>query len=308
MDVTNHFLDDLSVKPISIEKLCLAEFEEAGIDASVLRLDRLHSIVSGNKVFKLKHHLRRAIDNGCTLVATFGGAWSNHIVATASSCREAGLNSIGFIRGEEATALSATLLAAKQYGMELKFLSRTEYAERSLSTAAITDDTYIIPSGGGGEEGVRGSREILSGIPTESYSHIACSIGSGTMFTGLACSMRSDQQLLGIPAIKGFQALDSNYQELIKLHLNHPAIQYFNAYHFGGFARKNQLLLNFMNRVYKESHIPTDIVYTGKLFFACADLAKQKQLARGSKLLIIHSGGLQGNSSLAPGILDFNDT
>jgi 1-aminocyclopropane-1-carboxylate deaminase len=305
MNVTNHFLDDLSVKPIRIEKLCLTEFEEGGIVADVLRLDGLHKVVSGNKIFKLKHHLQRAINHGCTSVATYGGAWSNHIVATAFACKEAGLMSIGFIRGEEPAALSATLLSAKGHGMKLKFLSRTAYAAGSLSTATVSDTLYIIPSGGGGEEGVRGSKEILSSIPSNDYSHIACSIGTGTMFTGLACSMNNNQQLLGIPALKGFQALEQDYQALIEKQARHAIVNYFPDYHFGGFARTNPLLLDFMNRVYKISGIPTDIVYTGKLFYACANLAKKRQLPSGTRLLIIHSGGLQGNNSLAPGILDF---
>jgi 1-aminocyclopropane-1-carboxylate deaminase len=305
MDVTNHFLDDLSVKPIRIEKLCLPEFDEAGIVADVLRLDRLHDVVSGNKIFKLKYHLRRAIDSGCTHVATFGGGWSNHIVATAFACRETGLRSSGFIRGEEPAALSSTLLAAKNYGMELQFLSRTEYTERSSLFAAIAENMYTIPSGGGGEAGVQGSMEILSGVPEADYSHIACSIGTGTMFTGLACSMSSNQQLLGIPAIKGFRALEPEYQILLERKAKQAAIHYLPDYHFGGFARKSKELTDFMNRIYAISGIPTDIVYTGKLFFACADLAKKQQLPKGSRLLIVHSGGLQGNSSLGPGILDF---
>ena len=301
MDVTNHFLDDLSVKPIRIEKLCLPEFDEAGMKADVLRLDRLHEIVSGNKIFKLKYHLRRAINSGCASVATFGGGWSNHIVATAFACREAGLQSMGFIRGEEPATLSSTLSAAKSYGMELHFLSRSDYSERLPSIAVVTDNTYIIPSGGGGEEGVQGSSEILPQASANSYSHIACSIGTGTMFTGLARSIGSRQQLLGIPAIKGFRALEAEYQALIK----EKALHYLPDYHFGGFARINPMLTDFMNHVFKVSNIPTDIVYTGKLFFACADLAKKQWFPAGSRLLIVHSGGLQGNNSLAPGILDF---
>ena len=150
--------------------------------------------------------------------------------------------------------------------------------------------------------------DILSGISPDSYTHVACSIGTGTMFTGIACSMNNSQQLLGIPAIKGFEGLEPAYQQMIDLQVNPPAIEYFPHFHFGGFARKNSLLINFMNRVFQLSSIPTDIVYTGKLFFACTELAKNRHLPSGSRLLIVHSGGLQGNSSLKPGILDFNDT
>lgn len=305
MHLDNHFLDDLSVKPIRVDQADLPAFKENHVRADVLRLDRIHEVVSGNKIFKLKHHLKQAIDLNCREIFTFGGPWSNHLVATAFASRELDLPCTGFVRGEEPATYSATLLAARKYGMRLRFLPRSEYDEKSSNGAGMSNGIYTIPAGGAGADGIRGSSEIAGLTGLRNYSHIACSIGTGTMFTGLALALESHQKLLGIPAIKGFTGLPPEYQLLIRNAGKENYLEYFTEYHFGGFARKNNDLTGFMNFFFEHSSIPSDIVYTGKLFYACVDLATKKYFAGGSRLLIIHSGGLQGNSSLPAGVLDF---
>lgn len=264
----------------------------------VLRLDRLHPVVSGNKWFKLKEHLKLAAPGQPLL--TFGGAWSNHLVATAYAARQAGRTAIGVIRGERAANPSATLQDAESYGMHLEFISRAQYLQKE-DPEFLRDllrrfpHAYLIPEGGGGLPGITGSEDILRITDTTGYTHLACAIGTGTTFQGLLRAAEVQQTIIGVPVLKGMDTLASIDPRGILL----------PQYHFGGYARHPQPLLDFMNRFHHDTGIPTDIVYTGKLFFAITESIRQKFFPAHSRLLIIHSGGLQGNRSLAPGKLEF---
>jgi 1-aminocyclopropane-1-carboxylate deaminase len=301
---------DLSFAPVenaSVEHLFLEKLELRKITADVLRLDKIHPVVSGNKLFKLRYYLEDAMAKGFQSITTYGGAWSNHIVAAAFFTNQLGLRSTGIIRGEKPAELSSTLLQAAGYGMELRFVSRRSYADTGnnemLDQLGITD-SYLIPAGGAGDFGVRGSLEILSLADKQPYSHILCSIGTGTMFTGLAIAAGDEQQVIGIPAIKGINRLESFLQAPVSPD-KYRQCRIITHYHFGGYAKKSPELLQFMNEFYVLTGIPTDFVYTGKLVFACIDLVEKDYFPPGSNLLIIHSGGLQGNASLASNALVF---
>jgi len=264
----------------------------------VLRLDQLHPVVSGNKWFKLKEHLKLAAPDQPLL--TFGGAWSNHLVATAYAAKEAGRKAIGVIRGERPAAPSATLQDAEDYGMHLEFISRSQYLQKEdpeflRDLLRSFPHAYLIPEGGGGLPGIAGSADILRITDTTSYTHIACAIGTGTTFQGLLRTATSRQTIIGVPVLKGMDSLASIDPRAVLL----------PRYHFGGYARHPQALLDFMNRFHHDTGIPTDIVYTGKLFFAITESIRENFFPAHSRLLIIHSGGLQGNRSLPPGKLDF---
>jgi len=304
--------------PSFVQHLEKKEFNAQDLCVDVLRLDKLHPVVSGNKWFKLKGHLRQALLSPGHPILTFGGPWSNHLVATAFSAKQLGLQAIGVIRGERPPKLSATLEAAITYGMSLVFISREEYTRKEQPdflrrlTALYPEQlpvfhsgVYIIPEGGGGEAGILGSEDILRGIDTANYTHILCAIGTGTTFIGLVRATAPGQMVIGVPVLKGFTTLDTIDRENRLTAELQSRCRLLPGFHFGGYARHPQQLLDFMNRFYRETGIPSDIVYTGKLFYALEHSISHSLFPAQSRLLIIHSGGLQGNQSLPSGKLDF---
>ena len=281
---------------------------QVGID--VLRLDRIHPVISGNKWFKLKYYLQEALSKDQHTLLTFGGAYSNHVLALACAANHLGLSSIGVIRGEENENASPTLDAAKAYGMKLHFITRANYKTKDTDAIIrplrdLFGDFYLVPEGGAGEQGIKGSETMLQLVKLTNYTHIVAAIGTGTMYTGIVNAALPRQEVMGIPVLKGITAT----LEKITAQLSNPEMaancRFFTSFHFGGYAKKNAMLLDFMNRLYSETGIPTDFVYTGKVFFAVNQLLKEKHFKGGSKVLVIHSGGLQGNRSLAAGTLLF---
>jgi 1-aminocyclopropane-1-carboxylate deaminase len=307
------FLNELKIIDpalATVDKVELSPLNKRQIGLDVLRLDKIHPIVSGNKWFKLKGHLQLADQQSASHLLTFGGAWSNHIIATAYAAKIAAIRVTGLIRGEKPPLLSETLRAAEGYGMELEFVSRETYALKDdpgylhqLSTRY--PGAYIIPEGGAGPAGVKGSEDILRLIDYKQYSHILCAIGTGTMYLGLSNSVGPEQKLIGIPVLKGMNNLSAIARDKMPKQEIIENCQLNSSYHFGGYARKTEELLDFMNTFYHKTHIPSDFVYTGKLFYAAIDMFNKDLFPVNSRLLLIHSGGLQGNQSLSPGILDF---
>lgn len=284
------------------------ELREKDCRAHVLRLDRLHPVVSGNKWFKLKYYLQAAEASGKSGLLTFGGAWSNHIVAAAYAAKERGLHTAGIIRGEKPPILSGTLQMAATYGMRLLFVSREQYSAKEkdpmIRDIIRSYPQYdMIPEGGAGPLGVKGCAEILSLAEAGIYTHILCAVGTGTMFNGLLSAVASHTRLIGIPVLKGMKD-DRIIDGSLPDHKKRQAV-FYHDYHFGGYARQTPALLRFMNDFYTRTGIPTDFVYTGKLVFAFEDLLEKDHFPRGSRILLIHSGGLQGNTSLAAGSLVF---
>jgi 1-aminocyclopropane-1-carboxylate deaminase len=272
----------------------------------VLRLDEIHPVVSGNKWFKLKNYLFEAIANNKKTILTFGGPYSNHIVATAAASQYYKLKSIGIIRGERPKILSHTLQQALSYDMELYFISRNDYKEKVIPGMVLStidpNTIYIVNEGGYGKMGMLGAMEILEELNSNDYTHIIAAVGTGTMLSGIISAAHPDQKIIGIPVLK-----DDSLELKIKalLPMERQRFQLIFDYHFGGYAKTSPDLIQFMNNWYKQSGMPTDFVYTGKLFFAANDLLEKDFFPKGSKILIIHSGGLQGNLSLPQGTLIF---
>ena len=295
--------------PSLLQSIACPEGAYKNISTDVLRLDRLHPVISGNKGFKLKGYLQHAQQLSADPIITFGGAWSNHLIATAYAAREAGLNSIGIVRGERPPVLSATLSSALGYGMHLEFISRKDYAEKTsphfLHQLSLRyPGAYIIPEGGAGPLGIRGCEEILFMIDSSNYTHILCAVGTGTMFLGLVRASLPDQTVVGVPVLKGVDPIAAAKPSILTPEQSERACL-LHGYHFGGYGRHPQELLNFMNEFYLETDIPSDIVYTGKLFYALRQSIRTDHFPESARLLVIHSGGLQGNLSLKPGILEF---
>jgi len=273
-------------------------FTRDGITWDVLRTDLIHPVCSGNKLFKLYPYLAEAIQNGHTRVRTFGGAWSNHILATAYAAGACGLRSTGFIRGQEPVNWSSTLREARDMGMDLVFLDRNSFDDLALRDTA-EGEAFTIPMGGYGPKGAEGASKMLEYTDTDRYSHIFCATGTGTMLAGLALAA-GNVRLGAVNVVRGHDPT----RTLSELAPGKEA-DIYDKYDFGAYARADVQLLDFMNLFFMQNRIPTDIIYTGKLMFAIHDLMQQDAFARGSRILAIHSGGLQGNNSLKKGQVIF---
>lgn len=278
-----------------------------GISAAVLRLDLLHPIVSGNKIFKLKHYLASAKNTAKKGILTFGGAFSNHLVAAAYAAKMNNLESIGFVRGERPKNLSHCLMDCLSYGMQLEFMNRESFdsiAVEELSTAY--PNHAIIPHGGYGRMGMLGAKEIMEIPGVDSYDTVLAACGTGTMAAGLIAGLRPHQQLILVSVLKNnFSIKDEIKQLLFEEELINKRYDVRFDFHMGGYAKKNEALFQAMNNFYSTHHISTDFVYTGKLIYAFYQMMKSGEFESDSKVLLIHSGGLQGNRSLCNNELIF---
>ena len=292
---------------VSIDRIEPPQLDDKNIEIFMLRLDKIHPVISGNKWFKLKYHLENFKHDNFNGILTFGGAYSNHIVATAYTAKLLGIRCAAIIRGEKPAELSQTLEKCIEYGMQLEFVARDTYRKKNLLIECVPNfpGYYTIPEGGAGEFGEKGCREILDLINKANYSHVACAVGTGTMFIGLANSSLPEQNVIGISVLKGMKNLPGQFNELVYPAAKKNYCKIFYDYHGGGYARHTPELLAFMNDFYLKTGIPTDFVYTGKLLYAIMDLVKEGYFPKGSRILIIHSGGLQGNISLSKGTLIF---
>jgi 1-aminocyclopropane-1-carboxylate deaminase len=284
----------------------LPSLSTKNIRVDVLRLDEIHPIISGNKWYKLQYYLLDAIENHYSSILTFGGAFSNHIVATAAACKLHHLNSIGIIRGEAPKELSHTLQQAKSFGMDLHFVSRDAYKNKTAIAENLPNkNTYQIPEGGFGNLGAKGAADILKITDTKIYTHIICACGTGTTLAGLIQSAQPHQQIIGINVLKGYENLKDDLLTIIDNGSSLNNFTIFNEYHFGGYAKHSKVLINWMNELWQNENLPTDFVYTAKLFFAVNDLVEKKHFTTNSQILVIHTGGLQGNLTLMKGCLLF---
>lgn len=286
---------------ITVDKVILPELAKRNVHIDLLRLDKIHPVISGNKWFKLRYYLDEAVHAGTKHIITFGGAWSNHIVAAAAACKMKQLRCTGIIRGEEPSTWSATLAEAKAYGMDLHFSTRQDYANKIIPAASANDNARIIPEGGYGPQGAKGASSILDYCDGSSYEYICCAAGTGTMAAGII-NAAADKKVLAFSVLKNNHDLKPAIDSLLtadkKFELN-------DTYHFGGYAKHEPRLLAFMNHFFSHTHIPLDFVYTGKLLFGVTDLIRNGYFSEGSRILVIHSGGLQGNASLPKGTLIF---
>lgn len=278
------------------------------IRVAMLRLDLIHPVVSGNKWFKLRRWLEQAKHGGYGGILTAGGPYSNHLVAAAFAAAAFRLPSAAIIGSEPEAAGNPSLQEAAAYGMQLHFISRAayrQYKSEPLSSGLAPDNWLGIPEGGKGAAGVAGAAGILDLVPDrENYTHLVCAAGTGTMAAGIALAAAAHQQLLVISALKGEGELENSIRQYLPAE-KWPQVQVLRTYHFGGYAKHPQALLDYMNQLYRLTEIPTDIVYTGKMMYGLEDLLRQGYLPAESSVLVIHSGGLQGNRSLAAGQLIF---
>lgn len=277
----------------------------------LLRLDLLHPIVSGNKFYKLRYYIEFALAKGVSTVASFGGPYSNHIVALAFTAKEAGLKSIGYIRTNADEPMTPSLNEAKAYGMELIYLGRSGFQSKKeaiLQSSEMNTDCYLIDEGGYGAIGAKGAATILAEQDTTHYDYIICAVGTGTMLAGIINAADAHQKIIGIPVLKNEGSIESEINALLldnPIYKNNQPYTLLHQYHQGGYAKTNPKMLDFMNRLWDAEKIPTDMVYTSKLLFGVEQLIKENYFEKDASILVIHSGGLQGNRSLPEGTLRF---
>ena len=283
-------------------------FRQKELSVAVLRLDIIHPVVSGNKLFKLHYFLQEATSAENKTVLTFGGVYSNHLIATAFACQANGLKSIGIVRGEKPADLSSTLQQCIRYGMELEFISREAYNEKE--TIHFQNELKnkwgkccIIPEGGYHPLGAKGAALIPALVKGGNYSHICTAAGTATTTAGLLIG--GNQKIISVPVLKGMTDIDARINFLCSGNFKKEQLEIFDQYHFGGYAKKTPALIEFMNYLWKQHSLPTDFVYTAKLFFAIYDKIKNDHFPAGSSIICLHTGGLQGNNSLAAGSLLF---
>lgn len=278
------------------QEVHLSILKERNITLHIKREDLIHPFISGNKYRKLKYNITQAKQQNAKTILTFGGAFSNHIAATAYAAKASGLRSIGVIRGEEVASLittNPTLTFARECGMQFEFVSREAYRNKDeiafiKQLKERSGDFFLIPEGGTNQLAIKGCEEILDETDV-GYSYIAVAVGTGGTISGLINSAHSNQQLLGFPALKG----DFLKDEILKF-ANNDRWKLVNGYHFGGYAKVNEELISFINDFKKQTGIPLDPVYTGKMLFGLLDMIKNDVFEPHSKILVIHTGGLQG--------------
>lgn len=281
---------------VPTQEIQLPETREAGISLFVRREDLIHPGISGNKYRKLNYNLKQAKLEGLDTLLTFGGAYSNHIAATAMAGKEHGFKTIGIIRGEEVSAKyreNPTLLSARDNGMRLKFVSRAEYRQKHipayLERLHMEFGTfYLLPEGGTNALAIKGCEEILSEKDGH-YTVICCCVGTGGTLAGLSNAAAANQVVIGFPVLRA-----ESLQKDIRSFATKDNWCLEQNYHFGGYAKINEALVSFINSFRVQTGIPLDPVYTGKLFYGILDKARKGEFRRGESILAIHSGGLQG--------------
>ncbi len=275
--------------------------EKAGVKFLVKREDLNHPFISGNKWWKLKYNLEEAKRLGHDTLLTFGGAFSNHIFATAAAAKELGLKSIGIIRGEKILPLNPTLAFAESCGMQLHFISREDY-RRKTDRLFIDQlkkefgDFYLIPEGGTNAFAIRGCAEFArEKIWPIECTHVCLPVGTGGTLAGVVSGLMGETRVIGFSVLKDGSFLREEIKSQVGFFIgSNWEIQ--TDYHFGGYAKQTQELAEFILKIKEQHNLPLDQIYTGKMMFGIFDLIKKGYFERGSVVLAIHTGGLQGSN------------
>lgn len=286
--------------PSPLQKIENELTRKFNVQLFIKRDDLIHQEISGNKWRKLKYNIKQAAYENKKTILTFGGAFSNHITATAKACAVFGFKSIGIIRGEEYFPLNKSLQFAKDCGMQLFYLDRENYKSKNIASFLsqslfAENDIYFLPEGGANELAVKGCAEIVDEIHTQlaednnkNFDFICCACGTGTTLTGIASNLKSHQQAIGIAVLK----YDKLQEEILQNNPNlSSSISIFN-YPFGGYAKTSPQLIQFIKEFYTAHHILLDYVYTGKMMFGVFDLLSKNYFPKNSTIVVVHTGGV----------------
>lgn len=288
--------------PSPLQEISLPLFQDKKLQVFVKRDDLIDPIISGNKWRKLKYNLAKAEEGGHDTILTFGGAYSNHIAATARVGKLYNYKTIGVIRGEETLPLNPTLEQAAQDGMHLHYVSRSDYKlkEQSDFIEGLRNEFgnfYLVPEGGGNKLGVKGCTDIVNEIEID-FDYILSDCGTGATLAGIVSALSKNQRAVGIPVLKSGGFIRDEVKQYLKDEVEGFDNKYelMLDYHFGGYAKYKPELIEFMRWFYQETGIKTDPIYTGKLFYALVDLVKNNYFPENTKIVVVHTGGLQGIS------------
>lgn len=286
--------------PTPLEELSNADIERAGVRLYIKRDDLIHPTVSGNKWRKLKYNILDAKNKGAEVLLTFGGAYSNHLYATAAAGQMAGLRTVGIVRGNELAAQdNSTLRFCRDHGMELHFVSRAEYKERN-SEAYLSqlltrfDNPYLIPEGGTTQLALKGVAEMVFEIQEQLGvipDYIATAAGTGGTAAGI---LSAGCNVYAFAALKDGLFLAGDIQDLLSDRQDRGFLVLLTGYHFGGYAKYKPELLAFMDSFRAEFGIQLEQVYTAKMFYGLFELIKMGNFKPGTTIVAIHTGGLQG--------------
>jgi len=277
---------------------------ERGIKLYLKRDDLLHPIISGNKWRKLKYILNHALACKTHTLISMGGAYSNHLHALAYTGKVLGIKTVGIIRGERPKILNPTLLDLQAWGMQLQFISRSDYRELRSYKAYdalpnLKPGEYWLPEGGAMALALQGVAELLGEIDID-YDTLCVPCGTATTLAGIIAAEEKDKTILGFSALKGASYLNDEVNNLIKNESCHNKRWFIHLnYHFGGFAKKNADLLEFTEQFEAQHAIPLEPIYTAKMLYGIFELIKKGHFAAGQKIIAVHTGGLQGNRSVA---------
>lgn len=277
-------------------KIQQIKINNPSVELFIKREDLIHPLISGNKFRKLKYNILKAKEENYTTLLTFGGAFSNHILAVASAGFENNFKTIGVIRGEELAYKineNPTLMKAQQLGMQFKFVSREDFRAKSTKDfrANLHEEFgafYLLPEGGTNDLAIKGCQEILVD-EDKVFTHICCAIGTGGTIVGIINSSFAHQEIIGFPSLKG--DFISNEISNFAKKSNWKVV---SDYHFGGYGKITDGLIRFINGFYSNYKIPLDPIYTGKMMYGINNLIENNYFPDGSKILAIHTGGLQG--------------
>ena len=291
-----------NIPPSPLMEITAPVFVQRGIRLLVKRDDRVHPVISGNKWRKLKYNLLEARRLGYSRLLTFGGAYSNHLAAVAAAGKQLGFSTLGIVRGERVLPLNPTLKYVGLCGMELKFVSRTNF--RNKNRNSIIEDLkinpnayYILPEGGSNCLALKGVVEMvdeLTGQLGTAPDFLCTACGTGGTLAGIVSGLRGRGMAIGIPVLRG-GFMKKEVSTFLKKCSPEAATNYqiIDGYHFGGYAKFRPELIDFINSFYKNHHIPLDPVYTGKPAFALFDLAAKGFFPKGATVVLLHTGGLQ---------------
>jgi len=287
----------IQYRPTLIQELINELFSKNEVRVLVKREDQNHSCVSGNKWWKLKYNLEEAVRLKHNMLLTFGGAYSNHIYATAAAGRELGLKTIGVIRGEETLPLNHTLSFAKNCGMHLHYVSREAYRKKSerqfiKSLKQQFGEFYLIPEGGTNSLAVKGCAELAKQLTNIiDFDYLCLPIGTGGTMAGMIEALDLSKKIIGFPVLKGGEFLSKEINQLLSRPKDNWTLQL--DYHFGGYAKTSVALKKFIEEMKTQHQLPLDEIYTAKMVWGVFDLITKNSFKRGSTILILHTGGLQ---------------
>lgn len=275
----------------------------------VARFDQMHPVVSGNKWFKLLHFLSFLKQQQKNTIITQGGAYSNHLLATAFLGAQLGIRTIGYVRGIHKFDSSITLKECVSWDMQLIPITQEQYRtmddwKTNLPPSVSSNDAVFIPEGGFDPMGADGAGNMASFFMHLNPTHLCVPVGTATTLAGLL-KYTSNVKLFGFPVLKGLNDVEKRIETLIGPY-DKNRLTLYPDYHFGGYARWNHRLLEFMNSIYTSNKIPTDFVYSAKMVYGVFELLKTNQWQKQDRIVIVHTGGLQGNRTLTSGSLVFN--